>query len=388
VDAATCEIDQPPARRPWVAAAAGTTGAIGVLVGSTLWGATRAESSALVRIDVAVAVVSLAVVPWIVRRAAPGGVAAGLLVALSPVATPVASFAVLFTARHRPFRQGAAVAAVGVAGEAVQGLWRPFPGLSYAWWLVLMTAAYAALLGWGTWARARHALMEALRERARRAEQDQARRVVEARVAERNRIAREMHDGLAHRLSLLAAYAGALEYRADAPVERLSTAAGVIRTNAHQALEELREVIHVLRRDEGDPEADDLPGHTLADLPGLVDEARAAGQSIEVEDLVGLPVDSPPLVGRTAYRVVQEALTNARKHAGGQPVFLTLVGEPGSRLTISVRNPTIPGTGTLPGAGTGLIGLTERVTLAGGGIEYHVDAAGQFRLDAWLPWPA
>ncbi|MGW3610244.1 histidine kinase [Micromonospora sp. NPDC005163] len=277
MDAATCDVNPP---RTWRSAPVGvTTVAMGVLIATVLWSATRSGSTALVRADVALAVAALALVPVVVRRPEVAGVLAGLLVALSPVATPVASFAVLFTARNRPFRQAAVVAAVGVAGEAVQAVWRPMPSLPYGWRLVLMTAAYAALLGWGTWAQARHALLAALRDRAWRAEQEQERRVVEARAAERSRIAREMHDVLAHRLSLLAAAAGAMEYRPDAPPERLSAAAGVIRASAHHALDELREVITLLRSDDAEAPADAPPGQTLADLPRLVEEARRPGST-------------------------------------------------------------------------------------------------------------
>lgn len=385
VDAATCEVKPP---RTWRSVpVVVTTVAIGALVATMLWSATRSSSAGLVGVDVALAVAALALVPVVVRSPQIGGVLAGLLVALSPVATPVASFAVLFIARNRPFRQAAAVAAVGVAGEAVQALWRPVSSLPYGWRLVLMTIAYAALLGWGTWAQARNALLAALRDRARRAEQEQERRVDEARAAERNRIAREMHDVLAHRLSLLAAAAGAMEYRPDAPPERLSAAAGVIRASAHHALDELREVITLLRSDDTESPTDAPPGQTLDDLPRLVDEARAAGQQIEVDDPLGPPVEIPPTVGRTAYRIAQEALTNARKHAAGQPVRLVLGGAPGSGLSIAVSNPTTPDCGATGSAGTGLIGLAERAALTGGRVTHHVDAAGRFHLTAWLPWP-
>ncbi|MFG1868466.1 sensor histidine kinase [Micromonospora arborensis] len=384
---ATCDIGPP---RTWRSVPVGVVGvstvAIGVLVATALWSATRSSSTILIRADVALAVAALTLVPVIARRPEFGGVLAGLLVALSPVVTPVASFAVLFTARNRPFRQAAAVAAVGVAGEAAQALWRPMPSLPYGWRLLLMTAAYAALLGWGTWAQARHALLRALRDRARRAEQEQERRVMEARAAERSRIAREMHDVLAHRLSLLAAAAGAMEYRPDAPPERLSAAAGVIRASAHHALDELREVITLLRSDDTDSPADAPPGQTLADLPRLVDEAQAAGQQVEVDDPLGPAVDLPPTVGRTAYRIAQEALTNARKHAAGQPVRLALGGTPGSGLSIAVSNPTTPDSGATSDGGAGLIGLAERAALSGGRVTHHIDASGRFHLTAWLPW--
>ncbi|WP_406104667.1 sensor histidine kinase [Micromonospora globbae] len=374
-------------RRVWVVL---STVALGLLVGTGLYASVGSGTPALVWADVTLAVVAVALVPLVIARPLAGGVLGGLLVAVSPVVTPVASFAVLFTARRRPFRQALAVALLGAAGEAVQGAWRPMPGLSYGWWLLLMTVVFGALLGWGTWAQARHALLEALRDRARRAEREQERRVAEARAAERTRIAREMHDVLAHRLSLLAAAAGAMEYRPDAPPERLSAAAGVIRTSAHQALTELREVVTLLRGDDPDAPVDEPLGQTLADLPRLVEEARAAGQRVEIDDVRGPSVEPPARTGRTAYRIVQEALTNARKHADGHAVTLALAGAPGSGLRIAVRNGTGggPAAGGLSpaGPGSGLIGLAERAALAGGRLTHHVDDTGRFHLDAWLPW--
>src|SRR5690606_7847514 len=145
-------------------------------------------------------------------------------------------------------------------------------------------------------------LLASLRERALRAEAEQGRRVAEARMLERTRIAREMHDVLAHRLSLLATYAGALEYRPDSPPERLSRAAGVVRTGVHQALEELREVIHVLRQEDGDSLAGPQP--LLADVPRLVEESRDAGVTVQLHEAVAGADSLPPSVSRTAYRVV------------------------------------------------------------------------------------
>ncbi|WP_432967714.1 sensor histidine kinase [Dactylosporangium sp. CA-233914] len=328
-------------------------------------------------LDVAVAVAAVALAVVALFRPVGAGLALGALAALSPVATPAATFAALSAARRRPLRGAVAVAAAGVAGHAVQGWWRPYPGLIYGWWLLLMAAAYAALLGWGVWAQGRHQLLLSLRERAWRAEAEQGRRVREARLAERTLIAREMHDVLAHRLSLLAMYAGALEYRPDAPPQRLAEAAGVLRLGVHQALDELREVIAVLRHE------DTGAVRSLPDVPKLVEEAVAAGQTVHFHDGAGGP-DVPPAVGRTAFRVVQEALTNARKHAAGQPVTVALRTDAG-RLVIDVRNPVAQHVPDLSGAGVGLIGLTERVGLAGGTLEHAVTATGEFRLRAELP---
>ncbi|NUR70929.1 MAG: sensor histidine kinase [Hamadaea sp.] len=351
---------------------------IGGLVAYALWGATQSAPD-LIPFDAVVALVSIGVTAWLFRQPLAGGLVAGVLAAFSPVATPVASFAAFHTARRRPFREALAVTVVGILGQAIQGIWRTPAGLSYGWWMLLMTAAYAALLGWGFWAQARVNLLRELRDRARRAEEEQERRIVEARQSERNRIAREMHDVLAHRLSLLAAYAGAVEYRPDAPPERLTEAARVIRAGAHQALEDLREVITLMRsEDDGNPDAP--AGQTLADLPALLAEARAAGQRVELDDRLD-PAALPPALGRCAYRVIQEGLTNARKHAPGQVVTLQLAGPP---TILTVRNSTVPD-GRGPGGGTGLAGLAERVSLVGGELEHEIDADGEFRLTVRLP---
>ncbi|MFA1550110.1 sensor histidine kinase [Actinomadura chokoriensis] len=356
----------------------------GVLIALTVWG--RAESGGSLVLDVAVGAAGWLLSPLLLWRPVAAAVVLSALAALSPAATPVAGMGALQVAQRRPFPTAAAVGAAGVAAHAVQGLRQPSGGISFGWWLLLVTLGYVALVGWGALARARRALLMSLRERARRAEAEQGRRVAEARMAERTRIAREMHDVLAHRLSLLATYAGALEYRPDAPPEKLSQAAGVVRAGVHQALDELREVILLLRADDdGDG---DRPQPVLADLPRLVGESRDAGGRVELRDEVADAAALPAAAGRTAYRVVQEALTNARKHAAGRPVRVALEGRPGAGLVIDVRNalPAEGGDAAPPGSGTGLVGLTERVRLAGGRLDHEV-AAGEFRLRAWLPWP-
>ncbi|MBB5867545.1 signal transduction histidine kinase [Allocatelliglobosispora scoriae] len=358
-----------------------STVAVGVLVAVALISVTGDAARSMPVLDLAVAIVSVALVPVMVRWPVPAGLVLSALAALSPVATAPATVAALHTARRRPFRAALAVAAAGIAGHAVLGWWRPTPGITYGWWLLLVTIAYAALVGWGALARSRADLLASLRERARRAEAEQERRVVEARIAERARIAREMHDVLAHRLSLLATYAGALEYRPDAPPERLAAAAGVVRAGVRQALEEMREVVTLLRED-GDES--DRPAPTLADVPGLVAEARDAGLDVRLDTRTDLAAPLAPSVGRTAYRVVQESLTNARRHSPGNPVTVVIGGAGGAELTIEVGNPLSPApVGHTPG--TGLIGLAERVHLAGGEIT-HTAADGEFRLRARIPW--
>jgi signal transduction histidine kinase len=214
--------------------------------------------------------------------------------------------------------------------------------------------------------------------------------VEQARTHERARIAREMHDVLAHRISLLSLHAGALEFRPDAPPEEIARAAGVIRSSAHQALEDLRAVIGVLREDPdgADPER---PQPTLADLPALIDESRAAGMRVTYTWVVAPEAAVPEGLGRNAYRIVQEGLTNARKHARGSAVDVAVDGAPGDALTIEVRNRLPVGAfvgAAIPGTGVGIIGLAERASLAGGRLEHGRTETGDYRLWAWLPWPA
>jgi signal transduction histidine kinase len=379
-------------RRPGLAINAAVVAGVGALVALTIFGEVQSQRTmGLLGLDIAVGAASCALLPVLLRWPVPGGLALAVLAAVSPAATPAATAGALVVAERRRFPVAAAVAGVGIAAHAVQGLWRPAGGLSFAWWMALMIAGYAALLGWGALTQARRALVASLRERARRAEAEQGRRVAEARVNERARIAREMHDVLAHRLSLVATYAGALEYRPDSPPEQLARAAGVVRAGVHQALDELREVISVLRYEEtpDDDQADQRPQPGLDSIPRLVQESRDAGERVLVDNRMADGTVVPVVAGRAAYRVVQEGLTNARKHAAGQPVRVVLDGKPGTMLVIDIHNP-LPGDTTappsVPGSGAGLIGLTERVRLAGGRLDHEV-ATGEFHLHASLPWP-
>ena len=373
---------------------------IGALTAATLWGQASGDiSSALLTLDIAAGLASCALLPVLLRWPVPGALMLAVLAALSPAATPASTYATLHVSLRRRFPVAVAVAGAGVAGLLIRGIWRPISSLSSLWWVVLVLVAEAALVGWGELSRARQALLESLREQARRAEAEQAGRIAEARAAERASIAREMHDVLAHRLSLLATYAGALEYRPDAPPEQLARAAGVVRAGVHQALDELREVIGVLRDD--DPAAVARPQPGLADLEALIGETRGAGTEVNLAERITRPEELPDSLGRTAYRIVQEGLTNARRHAPGHPVRLLLDGRPGDCLLVELVNPMVPVSsaeapspagpelnGSGAGTGTGLIGLTERVRLTGGEIDHGVAPAGEFRLRASLPWPA
>jgi signal transduction histidine kinase len=262
----------------------------------------------------------------------------------------------------------------------------------YGFQIVLGMLITGVVVGWGLFVRVQRELVLSLHERAATLEAEQRLRVEQAREAERLRIAREMHDVLAHRVSLLTLHAGALEFHPDASAEEVADAAGVIRASAHAALEELRGVIGVLR--EGPPaSAPEPPQPTLADVPALVEECQGAGVRVRCE--LEVPADPvlPAALGRAAYRIVQEGLTNARKHAPGAAVQVTISADAGTALGVEVVSRRAVGVAApaplaLPGAGTGLVGLAERVELAGGELRHGPDEAGDFVLRATLPWSA
>ena len=301
-----------------------------------------------------------------------------------------ASMVYLFTvAVHRRSPVAVAIAVLSIVLSVPGYLINPDPTASLPESMAWAAGAILVITAWGMFARARRQLIFSLRDRALRAEHEQQLRADQARRAERARIAREMHDVLAHRISLLSTYAGALEYRKGASPEEVAQAAGVIRASAHRALEDLREVIGVLRADAGD-DAPDRPQPTAADLPTLVEESRRAGSRVTFGG--GADLDAvPEAVGRAAYRIVQEGLTNARKHAPGTAVTVEVGGGPAEDgaggLTVEVRNRMpVGGVTALPGAGMGLVGMAERASLAGGTLECGPTPDGDFSLRAWLPW--
>ncbi len=258
---------------------------------------------------------------------------------------------------------------------------------SHTLFLIIIVAT-SALTTAGMYTRARRALTEQLHDRARQAEASREQYALLARVAERQRIAREMHDVLAHRLSLLAVQAGAMEATAGLTAAESAQVAGAIRSTAHLALTELRSVINVLREEATTGSA--APQPTASNLPALVHDARAAANVHA--DLTGLDLEAvPPITGRTLYRIVQEGLTNARKHAPDSSVSMTLTGAPKDGIDIALSSwlpVDRPSSEPMPGAGVGLLGLRERATLAGGHLHAGRTADDRFELTAWLPWEA
>ncbi|MEU0279372.1 sensor histidine kinase [Streptomyces sp. NPDC088551] len=259
-------------------------------------------------------------------------------------------------------------------------------------------------LALGMWLGSRRRLLEALTDQVEQLRVERELRAEQARLAERSRIAREMHDVLAHRLSLLMLHAGVLQLRGEgmppATVERIA----LLRSTAGQALDDLREVLGAMRSDDGPRGTGGTAGAVgtagadgtvavaapaLQDLAELLAEARAAGQLIE--STVSGDAGSTSTTHRLAvHRLVREALTNARKHACAAPVAVRVhYGPPAT--TVEVVNgpagealPASEDPGARAPGGYGLIGLAERVAALGGHL--HAGATGGgWRLAARLP---
>ena len=341
-------------------------------------------SGAALVLDVVVGAACCAALWW--RHRAPIAIGVATAAAASVFATAGAAnmFALYAVARRRPLPVALALGALNVAAGLV--FYAVYPGNnSVSLTVTVNLAISAAAVAWGALARAQRRLVRSLEERAVRAETEQRLRADQIRGSERERIAREMHDVVAHRVSLVALHAGGLEVHPGLAPDEVRDAARLIRRSAQDALDELRVVVGALREDA--PASGRPP--TLADLEPLVADSRAAGQPIELSLDVPSGSELPPWLGRTAYRVVQEAITNAIKHAPGASTTVSLTGGPGEGLAVVVRNSLgrrLPSAGMV-GSGAGLLGLTERVTLAGGALEHGATPDGEFVVRAELPWP-
>jgi signal transduction histidine kinase len=470
-------------------------------------------------LDVAVGLVCACAL--FLRRRRPLAVCLALLPfgALSVMSTGPILVALLTAAIRCPPRLVVALAGTHILTSTLYYVMQHDPPMAIWVDFVMRAITGFAAIGWGLFLQAYRRLTRSLREQAAGLKAEQGLRMDQARLTERTRIAREMHDVLAHRMSMVSLQAGALEVRTDAPPEELAAAARAIRTSAHEALQELRTVIGVLRYGEAShsdqarsyiprpevnaadssqpvtaqtepaqsgpalPEAtrpepaqlesvnpqptvleaarhvptpsrtaevdpsqpesvtrartqaeafrsvtarqtSRLPmqdraaeyetGHNwpasglaeppqpgLADLPDLVDNARFSGMDVVFVNRAPSRSGST-VVGRTAYRLVQEALTNARKHAPGRPVEVLLERADDDDLRILVTNEfhgdrisnAAEGAASragavessdVPGSSTGLIGVGERVALVGGRVQFGT-VDDQFRFEAWLPW--
>ncbi|WP_067539115.1 sensor histidine kinase [Nocardia crassostreae] len=364
------------------------------------------------------------------------GSSVGLLPAAAGPPLAIAAGAALLFRRYRPLP----VLAVTVAAEVLVGATWPMLlavfsvadryGNRTRTWVATAITVVAATIPWGLsmstrdllinrgpitlllvlvpaliglWTNQRAQTLASLRDRADQAERERDLLAAAAVEAERLRIAREMHDIVAHRISQITVLAGALEVSADGkPAEMANT----IRETGVQALTEMRELLGVLRQtdapagpppptpvksagalpDRADDRAPLRPAPTLSAITELVDSAVAAGQRVDVSIPARLPA-VPGVVGRAAYRVVQEALTNATKHAAGAEARVAVTVR-GDSLEVDVRNgPGEPGALAAQGSGFGLVGMRERVELAGGALHSGALPSGGFVVHASFPLP-
>ncbi len=323
------------------------------------------------------------------RRSHPMGVATTITLfgLLSSTASGPGVLAAVSLATRRRWWQVATIGSLNVVVSLGYNLIVPTPD-NGPWWVMMLVVVVitVAILGWGAYIGSRRELLWTLKNRAERAEAEQELRSSQARVNERARIAREMHDVLAHRISQVSMHASALAFRTDLDAEQMRASATIIQDTAHQALVDLRAVLGVLR----DPESGkplEPPQPTYRDLGPLVEAVRSAGLKVSYDDRLGDAHELPDVIGRTVYRIVQEGMTNAVRHAPGTLLRIVVSGSRERGVSVELRNPVGLRPRSTPGAGLGLVGLTERAQLRGGRLEGRREG-GTWVLRGWIPWAA
>lgn len=304
----------------------------------------------------------------------------------SQVAFPVATYSV---ARYAPPARGLLALAVGLCGAGVaavdwlRGLDADLEPVTVGPYFLTIATLVVAAWALGTLGRVRRAYVDAVIERGQRIEREAAQQVALAASDERARIAREMHDVVAHGLSVIVVQADGARYAAGQDPAAAASALEAISTTGRQALTEMRRMLGLLRADDG---AALRPQPGLADLGALVAEARTAGAHVEAT-LPEPGTSVPDGVALTAYRVVQEALTNVRKHAGPGVTVRVEVGVDAAGRAVDIlveddgRGAAVPS----DGHGLGLVGMRERVGVHGGHVEAGPRPGGGFRVAARLP---
>lgn len=339
--------------------------------------------------DLTLGVASYVAVGW--RRSYPVPIAVFTTLAevVSATAAGPATLAMVSLATRRRLREVLPMGAIAFACGWASARYFTEPGAAEVNSVAnigIIAAVVGLLIAWGMFIGSRRELLASWQSRAQLAEAEQSAKVAQARSAERARIAREMHDVLAHRISTVNMYAGALAFRTDLTPDEVRESATVIADTSHVALTELREVLGVLRDGPGDatPESPQVRG---ADVDALIDENRATGMRIDYAATVDLSA-LPDGIGRTLYRCLQEALTNARKHAPSSKVYVRVSGGRDSGVELEVVNGLPMRTVVTPTSGFGLVGLAERVELSGGTQSHRRTADDRFVLQVWLPWQA
>jgi signal transduction histidine kinase len=304
------------------------------------------------------------------RVGAVGGVGPGVVVALYTVATSCPWRVSAWAAAVVVGLNTAVLLALQLFADGAQGL-DPVPAL--------------LLLG-GSWlvgdnVRTRRAYTAELEERAARLEREREEKAVRAVAEERARISRELHDMVAHHVSVIAVQAGAAGEEATTDPAR--EALGLIQQTSRQVLAELRSMLDMLASDEAGPGLAPQPG--LGEVDQLVDQSRTAGLPVELV-VTGERRELPAIVDLAAYRIVQEALTNTRTHAGPAHARVELrYTDDALALEVTDDGRAAAGQPGNGGGGRGLVGMRERVALVGGKLEVGPRPGGGFRVAAVLP---
>jgi signal transduction histidine kinase len=340
-----------------------------------------------------IALALLAGLPLAWRRRWPLGVLAVVEVALlghlvfiaaNPRATVLALAAAMYTVGAEEPRGRSLPAAFAVAAvNALTYLALFVTGQSDAPAnLFVLTVLVAGSWALGDNIGTRRAYLASLEDRASRAEREQQERARHAVLDERSRIARELHDVVAHHVSAIAVQAGAAEEIAERDPRRAREVLGTIQATSRQALAEMRALVGVLR-DEPDDEL--APQPSLAQLDRLVAQIRAAGLPVAVR-VEGSRRPLPEALDLSAFRLVQEALTNTLRHAEATRAEVVVrYGDDTLEVTVTDDGSGGGAGTTAAGAGRGLVGMRERVALFHGQLDVGRAAAGGFRVHASLP---
>jgi signal transduction histidine kinase len=319
----------------------------------------------------------------LIRRANPYPLLALGTLAWAVMGAPWGLMVAGYTIAARPRRPRGVGVLLGVLALVVLARMLVVSEVSALFAVVVTVLVVGVPVLLGLWIGIRRALIAHLRDEAERLEREQLLDAERAKAQERARIAREMHDVVAHRVGLMVLHAGALEVSLADPAA--AQQAALVRQTGREALQELRDILGILR--EGEDRALLDPQPTLADLDRLVQQSRDTGMAVSVA-VDGTRRQLPATVERTAYRLVQEALTNVHRHAANAA---TEVGVRYGReeLEVAVRNAR-PADGPHPGlalasGGHGLVGLRERVTLLGGTFRAGPRLDGGFEVRASIP---
>jgi signal transduction histidine kinase len=332
---------------------------------------------------------SLAVaLPLVVRRLWPVPVfaivlttsCAALAAGLGPAVFLAAAYVLYLVVTTRERQPGRSAVLVGGASAAGAGLLTVTGGQHYEGGTRAVQLLSGLLLLGATWAAA--AAVRERRESLRRTIEQAAE---QAKVEERVRIARDIHDVVTHSVGLIAIKAGVANHVAATRPEEAREALTVIEDISRRALRDMRTTLKVLRREQGDGAQDLRPVRGLADLPSLVRPAEAAGVRVDLRS--GCVEEPPDGVALAAFRIVQEALTNVVKHAAPTRCVVRVTAEDGV-LTIDVTDDG-PGPGhrpTVPGGGMGLVGMKERAAAHGGTLTAGPRPGAGFRVLVTLPY--